>query len=364
MLTEKLKATGIICVVLFLTCVGSVFAYDIGVYYYPGWDSVYSKNWDHIKGLPGSKSPGKAWPDREPLIGYYPEEQQWVADKHIEQASANGITFFAYEWFWGVTARRPNAEHAIVNHLKSKRKNDLKFCIMWANHWQLPDLENYQAMVKYWIDNYFKQAIYYTVDGKPIVFIISPNEFARNAKKFGTTPKQLLEQANKMAQAKGLKGIFFVAETNEKPGPDVETSLKFMGYDAYTGWNYVTAQDKSQTSDYQSMVDTYLNFYMAAETSPGTLPYVASASPGWDARPWKGDKPFVYVRENSTPEKFEKMLIGAKKFLDSKATAPKILMIEAWNEFGEGSYIEPTKKWGMQYLETIKNVFAPGVTVK
>jgi hypothetical protein len=37
---------------------------------------------------------------------------------------------------------------------------------------------------------------------------------------------------------------------------------------------------------------------------------------------------------------------------------PKILMIEAWNEFGEGSYIEPTKKWGFGYLEAIKKAFA------
>ena len=37
-------------------------------------------------------------------------------------------------------------------------------------------------------------------------------------------------------------------------------------------------------------------------------------------------------------------------------------MIEARNEFGEGAYIEPTKKWGMRYLETIKKVFKPAGT--
>jgi len=53
------------------------------------------------------------------------------------------------------------------------------------------------------------------------------------------------------------------------------------------------------------------------------------------------------------------MLRGAKQFMDSNASVPKILMIEAWNEFGEGSYIEPTKKWGFSYLEAIKKVFTP-----
>jgi hypothetical protein len=81
------------------------------------------------------------------------------------------------------------------------------------------------------------------------------------------------------------------------------------------------------------------------------------ASPGWDARPWQGSEPYAYVRENSTPEKFEKMLIGARSLLNSPANGPKILMIEAWNEFGEGAYLEPTRKWDMRYLETLKSVF-------
>jgi hypothetical protein len=58
------------------------------------------------------------------------------------------------------------------------------------------------------------------------------------------------------------------------------------------------------------------------------------------------------------------MLSGAKQILDTNNLMPKILMIEAWNEFGEGSYIEPTKKWGFSYLETIKNVFGPSPAKK
>jgi hypothetical protein len=34
-------------------------------------------------------------------------------------------------------------------------------------------------------------------------------------------------------------------------------------------------------------------------------------------------------------------------------------VICCWNEFGEGSYIEPTQKNGFSYLEKIKKVFGP-----
>ena len=36
-----------------------------------------------------------------------------------------------------------------------------------------------------------------------------------------------------------------------------------------------------------------------------------------------------------------------------------MLFIEAWNEFGEGSYIEPHRQYGFGYLEAIREVFAP-----
>ena len=35
-------------------------------------------------------------------------------------------------------------------------------------------------------------------------------------------------------------------------------------------------------------------------------------------------------------------------------------MICCWNEFGEGSYVEPTKRDGFAYLERIRKIFAGG----
>jgi len=53
------------------------------------------------------------------------------------------------------------------------------------------------------------------------------------------------------------------------------------------------------------------------------------------------------------------MLQNAKAFLDSSGgnIAPKMLMIEAWNELGEGAYIEPTKQWEFGSLDALRDVF-------
>src|ERR1019366_2024455 len=37
--------------------------------------------------------------------------------------------------------------------------------------------------------------------------------------------------------------------------------------------------------------------------------------------------------------------------------APRVVLVEAWNELGEGSYVEPTAGGGFNYLDAIRNVF-------
>lgn len=327
--------------------------YSIGVFYYPGWKSDYI-NWNDLKGLPSSKSPGKEWPDREPLLGFYPEEKPWVAEKHIEWASQYGITFFAYDWYWN--GKRPEYDHALKNYLASKKRDKLQYCLLWANHFPVPsNLTEYDDMVDYWIGNYFNQPTYFQIDGKPLVFIFSNLQLEMNAKKFGESVKSLLIRADSKARSKGHKGIYFVITTNDIPDNSLEKKLFEQGFSAYTGWNYALAKG-FRVDDYNMMVEGYLDFYNAAAKTLKILPYIVPASSGYDERPWHGGK--AIVRNNPTPEKFERMLSGAKAQLDKQQIGAKILMIEAWNEFAEGSYIEPTKKWGFAYLETIKKIFS------
>jgi hypothetical protein len=42
--------------------------------------------------------------------------------------------------------------------------------------------------------------------------------------------------------------------------------------------------------------------------------------------------------------------------------ASRMLLIDCWNEFGEGHYVLPTREYGFGYLDAIKKVFANGDT--
>jgi hypothetical protein len=62
----------------------------------------------------------------------------------------------------------------------------------------------------------------------------------------------------------------------------------------------------------------------------------------------------------STPELFGEYLERARAFVDQSALSPKLITINSWNEWSEGSYLEPDRTHGMGYLEAVKKVVAGG----
>jgi Glycosyltransferase WbsX len=59
----------------------------------------------------------------------------------------------------------------------------------------------------------------------------------------------------------------------------------------------------------------------------------------------------------NTPAAFEAALREARSYLDRNPSAKRILTLNAWNEWTEGSYLEPDTVNGMSYLGAIKQVF-------
>lgn len=85
------------------------------------------------------------------------------------------------------------------------------------------------------------------------------------------------------------------------------------------------------------------------------MTYFPNVTVGWDANPR-----FLFKAgyiNNSTPQKFKRYLLKAKSHVDHYNIEPKIITINAWNEWSEGSYLEPDTIWEYQYLDAVKNVF-------
>ena len=95
--------------------------------------------------------------------------------------------------------------------------------------------------------------------------------------------------------------------------------------------------------------------------------YIPEVTAGWDKRPWKGErglnqKPGWYFPDR-TPEAFGQFLQSAIDWMDQhpeQTTKARIVLIYAWNEFGEGGYIVPTQgdpQGG--YLQAVRAAVGP-----
>ena len=60
------------------------------------------------------------------------------------------------------------------------------------------------------------------------------------------------------------------------------------------------------------------------------------------------------ILHNSTPQKWRHFVDEAINLLKNKEFDDRLLFIKAWNEWGEGNYLEPDSKWGRAYLDEFK----------
>lgn len=329
--------------------------YEIGVYYFPGWlddqrGAPAKKPWDRIK----------AYPEREPLLGWYREGDIAIVEQQIDWMESYGIDYVVYDWYWD---GKPMLEHALAAYMKAANREKLKFSLLWSNHSKSPEnLEQFTTMIRYWVKYYFTRNNYLLIDGKPAVFIFSQERLRVNAKKFGYSTADLIKLANEIATKAGFAGIYFVGSTEAVTYWVKEYGPK-NGYDAFSKYNYHRGFSGTYnpltlpSHSYAELDRAYQqNWDWILQNSP--LPYILPMTSGWDKRPWGGSTDPFHDNSFGNPVEFENHLLAGRSRLDKyPAKTKKMAVICCWNEFGEGSYIEPTKKDGFAYLEKVKEVF-------
>lgn len=314
--------------------------YEVGVYYFPGW-ATYDR-WQRI--MP--------YPERRPVLGWYKEGLPEVADWHIKFAVEHGVTFFCYDWYWH--QGRIWLDHALHNgYFKARYRDMLKFCLLWANHSPTKHTaEDNVRVCQYWIDNYFRRPEYFKIDGRPLIVIFSIWAMKRDLGIDGT--RQAIELWHRMTREAGV-GEVMVAGCGR--GGAVLQEMKRMGFDAVTGYNWPSCGVKGRNYvPYIEVARKQFDLWWMPMAQPKLMPVIVPTSPGWDSRPWHGQRSFVLVER--TPEAFEEHLRLAKKFIDTTGQ-PRVALIEAWNEWGEGSYCEPHKEFGFGHLDAVRRVFCP-----
>lgn len=351
----------ILCVATLLVflCAIPASAASIGVYYYPGWrdDTLGNRSkfpWDELR----------AYPDRKPLLGYYAEGNVDVINRQLGWMSDAGIDFVVFDWYWN---NRLGAlqSHALDAYYQAPNRSLVKHAIMWANHSEFPEAPGeFEKMVRFW-RFYFRQPGYLQIDGRPVVIVMSAKQLDEKAKKFGSTAAALLSAGQSIAREEGFPGIYFVGGAGAyspyvSNNPDPKTA---GGYSAFSSYNYHEAgprvgQNARGLSHSYRELDLGYRDHWNWIVANSKVPYILPMTSGWDVRPWGGSKDAAHDNSLSTPDEFEVHLRAAKAVMDqSPQKTMGMGVICCWNEFGEGSFIEPTEQAGDEYLQRIRRVF-------
>lgn len=316
---------------------------EVGAYYFPGWKSA--SQWE----------PLKRFPERKPVLGWYREGEPEVADWHIKWAVEHGVTFFAYDWYWSQGARQ--LEHALhEGYFKARYRHLLNFCLLWANH-NPPSTSSHEdclAVTRYWIEHYFRRPEYLVFDGKPLVIIFSVDRLRAD---LGDGVKRALDAMRETCRRAGLRGLYLAACVGDTGGARAAAAEGYDAVSAYN-WPHLGMTGGGYFAPFETLVPAYRRHWehLIAESPLPMAPLPVCG--GWDSRPWHGEHNLV--RFGRTPELFRRHLIDAKELLNThslSANLPRAVLVEAWNEWGEGSYIEPHSEFGFGYLDAIREVF-------
>jgi len=309
----------------------------VGSYYFPG-------HFNAMRWVPMAK-----YRHPYPLLGYYRDGSPEVSDWHIKWAVEHGIDFFAFDWYYsyktGAVSEHNNALDK--GFLKARYRDLMQFCVFWCNEERsTPDYTEEQMLLlaRTLRDRYFGRPNYLKIDGKAVLIVSIPD---RLIQRFGV--EGCADIWRKMSREAGVE-IFPIAKQHTD-----QARLAAAGYKAITAYNYagVNVPKGEKRAPYDTMVTGYETIWKQA-TQDAALPYIVPVSPGWDSRPWYGEE--AMVRTNPRPEKFRAMCEAAKRYVNPTLNA---VIAECWNEFGEGSYIEPCTQYGFGYLDAMRDAFCP-----
>lgn len=367
----------------------------VAAYYFPNYHPGDSRN---------IKSKGEGWSEWElvkkarprfeshhqpnvPLWGYTDESDPMAMAQKIEAAALHGIGAFIFDWYWFDDG--PFLERGLDNgFLKAPNNDRIKFSLMWANHDWI-DIQPYKKdserkvlypgkvkkntfdqICNHVINKYFKHPSYWKIDGKPYFSIYELNKLMESFGSIEATRAALDEFRNR-AKSAGFPDIHLNAVVwgrsilpGEQKATDAAEVVKQLGFDSISSyvWIHHVGLPDMQT-DYSYVQHEYFKYWTKAEQM-FNVPYFPNVTMGWDSSPRAHQDddygnfgyPFMHTIAGNTPEKFQQALLAAKERLEN-SSGPHILTINCWNEWTEGSYLEPDTRNKMEYLEAVKNIF-------
>lgn len=313
---------------------------------------------------------------KQPLWGYEHDDDPKVVERWIDTALKYGVNTFIYDWYWFMNS--PYLEGALNDgFLKATNNEKMNFYIMWANHFVVKnywnyhrygddtselfnpviDETNYKTIVDRIISQYFSRPNYVKIDGCPVFGIFSIDNFIKGFNGDLNKAGEAMEYFRQKAREAGFKGVHLQEFNgggwllNDEQAKYMNEKVAKLGINSQALYNM-----GGFNCDYMVHGQNGINIREQWD-SIFNIPVFPTVSIGWDDTPRFPAKGAADVtRFHNTPQSFATYLQAAKEYADNHPDQPKFIMINAWNEWVEGSYLLPDRLNGFGYLEAVRDV--------
>lgn len=309
-------------------------------------------------------------------LGYYDLRVPEVREQQAEMAREYGIHGFCYYHYWFNGKRileRPFDEVLLSG------KPDFPFMLCWANeNWTKAwdggenailikqeysfedDIKHIRQLVPI-----FKDSRYIKVNQKPVFCIYRASLFP-DIRRTIALWREEAGRANMELYLCGFESFAQEGDELIEMGFDATVefqphALKKNGYLKYRNiFNRIinkisrmaiSRPIRSELYSYRKYVN-----YLCKQGMPGYKRYPC-VIPNWDNSPRRQGVFFAFKK--STPALYYQWLKYAIDIFKPYGEDENFIFINAWNEWGEGNYLEPDQKWGRAYLEKTKKAILP-----
>lgn len=311
--------------------------------------------------------PGHYQPHVPADLGFYDLRVPESRLAQAQLAREYGVEAFCYYHYWFAGRRileRP------FNEVLASGQPDFPFCLCWANQtwtgiWHgapdrilmeqtYPGPDDHRRHFETLLPA-FSDRRYLTVDGKPMFMIYNPRKLPDS--------RRVLDSWRDLAVKAGLPGLFMVAEYYGATWDPVAA-----GYDAvvtvrlpaprrqWVPWSEPLEKLKAKIQHwrgrpaiyrYDEIIDSLLgDAVQGIESFPCVIP-------NWDNTPRSGANGLVM--HGSTPQGFRSQVRGALRRLGDAPLEHRLVFVKSWNEWAEGNHLEPDLRFGLRYLEALRD---------
>lgn len=293
---------------------------------------------------------------------YYDLLERQVIEQQSKLAIKYHIYGFCFYHYWFDKGKKV-LEKPVENFLKWKNI-EMPFCLCWANQTWARTWSNIKSanawseinevkgdkqdtaillLQKYgreklWKEHFdyllpfFLDRRYIKIQNKPVFLIYKADDIY--------SLSQMIEYWNILAKSYGLNGIYIIGENSTKSKKidaimEHQPASAFMNIDA-------KLKNEIRTYDYENVWKEILR---SAEKKKNNIFYMGFVN--FDDTPRRGKKGTVV--ENVDITLFETYYQSLKQ--KSEEIGAEYIFLNAWNEWGEGMYLEPDEKNGYAFLE-------------